>query len=139
MSVAEVFHKVNSCFIWQDDQTTHGVGERWNDFADEVRRGVVAKRDCEDFSLTCLIIGIEDYGWDPNECRVARVLTEFGIRSKAYNHAIAIYKGTILDNRQGGPVPIDWPSYRFYDWCGVPITDWSLYDTGHEFLKRKKW
>lgn len=137
--VDEVYRRVAECFVWQSDKDSHGVGEHWDHFADLVRAGEVAHRDCEDFALTCLIIGIEDYGWDRDKCRVARVATEMCSDLVSLDHAVAIYDGHVLDNRMRGPVPLDWPNYRWYDYCGVPLTEWRLYEGGKQFNERGHW
>lgn len=134
--VEEVFNVVSAHFIWQSDKDSHGVAEHWDHFADQVRAGQFAHRDCEDFALTCLIIGIEDHGWDIDKCRIARVLTESGERDKPFNHAVAIYGDTMLDNRQRGPVPVGWARYEFYDYATIPLTDWYLYESGQQFLQK---
>lgn len=138
-SELDVYRKVHDCFIWQSDKDSHGVGEHWDHFADLVRSGEVARRDCEDFALTCLIVGIEDYGWDIDKCRVARVATEVCPADVPYDHGVAIYDGQVFDNRMRGPVPLDWPNYRWHSYSGIPITDWRLYESGREFNEKRRW
>lgn len=139
MSVDVVFRRVADVFLWASDLDTTGLFEHWGTFTDNVRDGVISRRDCDDFALTALELGIEDYGWDRDKCRVARVLTESGDTSKPFDHAIAIYDGMILDNRQRGPVPVDWPSYKFYDFSELPLTEWKLYQSGIEFNNKGHW
>lgn len=86
MSVAEVFRRVQSSFVWQSDRDSFGMGTHWDEFSDAVCRGAVVRRDCEDFTLTGLALGINEYGWDKSKCRTARVLTEVGDRSCARDH-----------------------------------------------------
>ena len=138
-SVDAVFRRVSDCFIWASDKETSGLFEHWGAFTDSRRKGVISRRDCDDFALTVLELGIEDYGWDREQCQIARVLTEQGAADKPFDHAIAIYEGMIFDNRQRGPVPVGWPSYRYYDYCGIPITEWKLYAGGADFLDTGRW
>lgn len=137
--VEKVYEAVSSYFIWQSDKDSYGIAEYWDHFADQVRAGQVTHRDCEDFALTCLILGIEDHGWDIEKCRIARVLTESGERDKPFNHAVAIYDDVMLDNRQRGPVPLCWAGYKFYDYAPIPMTDWRLYEGGKEFNQKQSW
>lgn len=128
--IEQVFRRVRDCFIWQSDKDTYGIAEYWNDFAENVLTGKVTSGDCEDFALTCLIVGIREHGFAPEKCRIARVLTEIGNRNLPFDHAVAIYDGQVLDNRQRGVVPISYLNhYRFYDYCRIPITEWYRYDT----------
>lgn len=138
-SVLAVFSLVRACFAWQSDRKSFGVGDYWEPFADRVRQGVVTRRDCDDFAMTVLLIGIEDHGWDKDKCRIARVLTEEGRDNQPFDHAVAIYDGWVIDNRARGPIRIEDCVYRFYDWCGVPMTDWYMYDTGQQYLKQGHW
>lgn len=138
-TVTEVFRKVREVFIWQADEVTFGHRDHWESFEYQAWNGIPFLGDCDDFALTCLEVGLMHYDWDKDKCRIARVLTEVGDKSQPFDHAIAIYDGIILDNRQRGPVPITWPNYKFYDWCGVPITDWCLYENGQAFLKARRW
>ena len=126
MSVDTVYRQVKSLFIWQSDKDRGQIGDYWDDFAARVRAGFTTHGDCEDFALTCLIIGIEDHGWDRSKCRIARVKATRGLG--LFDHAVAIYGGQVLDNRQRGPVPIEWLDYKWYDYSGIPITKWRLYE-----------
>ena len=137
--ISKCFKRVKAVFVWASDMETAGVGEYWSDFAESVKNGSIARADCDDFALTVLELGIEDYGWDREQCQIARVLTEQGAADKPFDHAIAIYEGMIFDNRQRGPVPVGWPSYRYYDYCGIPITEWKLYAGGADFLDTGRW
>ncbi|MCV6609431.1 MAG: hypothetical protein OIF55_01540, partial [Amphritea sp.] len=76
MHLNEVYGRVKSCFRWGPDYETSGRFEYWDTFTDQVRSGVQVKRDCDDFALTVLELGIADYGWDRDKCRVARVASE---------------------------------------------------------------
>lgn len=138
-SVAEVFHRVKSCFVWRSDEDSFGEYDHWADFAAEVYRGEIVQRDCEDFALTCLIVGIEQYGWDRSKCRIARVLSEVGRPTQSLDHAVAIYDGQMLDNRQRVPLPLDWPNYRWYDYCEIPMGEWRLYEGGVRFNEKGRW
>lgn len=136
----EVFKRVSDCFIWSPDIDTFGVNDYWDGFLTEVLSGGVVRRDCEDFAITCLLLGIQEYGFDKSKCRIARVRTESGEDSVPLNHAIAIYDGMVFDNRQRRVVPISYLSdYKFFDYCSIPISDWYMYESGIKFLENGSW
>lgn len=138
--VDEIFRRVSDCFIWRSDRDSFGIADHWEDFLDEVIMGEVVKRDCEDFALTCLLLGIKEYGFDKSKCQIARVRTEVSDDSIALDHAIAIYDGQVFDNRQRGVVPVEFlSSYKFFDYCGIPMTDWYMYESGLKFLSQGHW
>lgn len=129
MSAVEVHKEVSNLFTWVSDQDNFGIGDLWRDFSEEVLLGKPFKGDCDDFAITCLIVGIVKHGWDKSKCRVARVATEFCDPKHDLDHAVAIYDGMVLDNRQERAVSISYLSnYRFYDYADVPITNWYLYE-----------
>lgn len=128
----EIHSKVQSLFTWAPDAEVFGRIEHWQDFADCVNNGERFKGDCDDFALTCLIVGIESCLFKPELCRVARVATEICPESQPFDHAIAIYDGYMLDNRHRKPVRMSdaMRLYRFYDYADIPITNWYLYSDG---------
>lgn len=140
-NLIQCFNAVKECFVWKSDLETKGIGESWDDFYDHVGGNGIASGDCDDFALTILIAGIKDFGFDPEKCRIARVLTEAGDRSTAFDHAVAIYDGVVFDNRQRSPIAISrlLSVYEFYDYCKIPITEWFQYDTADQFHKHGTW
>ena len=138
-SMREVFDRVDACFVWQRDEKTFGVRDFWQPFTDEVRAGLTVRRDCDDFALTVLVLGAEDYGWDLSQMRVVRVLTDDRPVTEKLNHAIAIYKGMVFDNLKGAPYPVSLCPYRFYDYSPLPLTDWRLYMGGKRFNEIGRW
>lgn len=126
----EIHSKVQSLFTWAPDTEVFGKNEYWQDFADNVIRNEPFCGDCDDFALTCLVVGIESGLFKPEHCRVARVATESCPAPQPFDHAIAIYDGYILDNRQRKPIrlPDAMRLYKFYDYSDVPITHWRLYE-----------
>lgn len=127
--VHEIQSKVQRLFTWATDLEVFGKKEHWQDFADFVNRGETFRGDCDDFALTCLVVGIESGAFKPELCRVARVATESCPAPQPFDHAIAIYDGYMIDNRQRKPIrlPDAMRIYKFYDYADLPIIDWHLY------------
>lgn len=129
LEIAQVFKQVKGLFTWVADAEKFGKPDHWQDYADDVIHWREFSGDCDDFALTVLAVGIRFGKFKPELCRVARVLTEDGDRSHNLNHAVAIYDGIVLDNRQPKPVPIEHMThYRFYDYSELPLGEWKLYE-----------
>ena len=128
--VSGVFYSVKRLFTWAPDSETFGKSEHWADFADSVKNGETFRGDCDDFALTCLIVGIDRGVFKPELCRIARVATEVCPEGRLFDHAIAIYGDYMLDNRQRKPMLLSdaMRLYRFYDYAEIPVTDWYLYE-----------
>lgn len=128
--ISEAFHNVRRSFIWLSDQDNFGKRDFWQDFHQHVGIGLQFQGDCDDFALTVLVHGIEQYGFDPHKCQVARVATEAAPAAADIDHAIAIYDGYALDNRQRKPIRVEDLArvYRFYDYSPLPLTGtWFRY------------
>lgn len=130
LEIRKVFNQVKNLFTWVSDQENFGKRDHWQDFADDVLAGNRFTGDCDDFALTVLAVGIRRGLFKTELCRVARVLTEVGDRSHNLDHAVAVYDGTVLDNRYDRPIPIeDMGHYRWYDYSGLPLGDWKRYES----------
>lgn len=124
-----VYRNVDDVFVWGDDKDNYDEADHWMEFSSVVGTGAKVVADCEDFALTSIVIGHKYYGWDLSKCKVARVLTDRSRTDLLSDHAIAICDGIAFDNRQKGPVPVEWlTSYKFYDYSYVPLTEWKLYE-----------
>lgn len=128
-SVSDVFYRVKKLFNYASDSETFGKTEHWADFANDVEAGQAFTGDCDDFALTCLVVGIENGQFKPELCRIARVATESCPAPYPFDHAVAIYDEYVLDNRQSKPLAISdaMRVYRFYDYATIPIAEWHLY------------
>lgn len=128
-SVSDVFYRVKKLFNYAPDSETFGKTEHWADAANEVKAGRAFNGDCDDFALTCLVVGIENRQFKPELCRIARVATASCPAPQPFDHAVAIYDGYVIDNRQSKPLAISdaMRLYRFYDYATIPITQWHLY------------
>lgn len=129
LKINQVFKQVKDLFTWVSDTEKFCNPDYWQDYAEDVFTGKSFTGDCDDFTLTVLAVGIQSKHFKPELCRVARVLTEVGDNCDNFDHAIAIYDGIVLDNRQPKPVPIEHMThYRFYDYSELPLGNWKLYE-----------
>ena len=138
---------VKSVFTWQSDLQTFGKIDHWQDFAKEVREGTQVKRDCDDFALTCALIGIEDFGLPASNWIIARVHSGSAPMDRQFDHAIALYSSPgigyriVLDNIQPSPIRAGLLNYQWYDWCrvGSDFGKFKLFKGGEIWNKQGHW
>ena len=103
-------------FVWAPDRETYGKPDHWEGFAAAVRRGDLARGDCEDFAITCAELLRDDHGVDPAALRLVYCITPRA------GHMILCVDGVetqagetvtvALDNRQRAPVEWRGLGYR---------------------------
>lgn len=102
--------KMGRLFTYRSDQSKHGRFEHWASHADAVRNDEPFTGDCDDYALTIAELLVER-GADP-----AKVAIVFCRTENDEPHLACLYKGWILDNRNGWPV--DW-SRIGYDYLRI--------------------
>lgn len=127
--LSSLHNEIMRLFTWAPDSETFGEIDHWQEFSDSVELGNKFTGDCDDFALTCLVVGIRRGLFQPEVCRVARVATEVCPSDHLLDHAVAIIGDYMLDNRQRKPIKLSDANqvYRFYDYAKIPIIEWYLY------------
>ena len=113
-------------FIWAPDRETYDKPDHWEGFAAAVRRGDVARGDCEDFAITCAELLRDGHGIDPADLRLVYCHTpRAGHMVLAVDRVIIGDAETtatvVLDNRQRAPVEWNHLGYRWIS--GMRLTE----------------